>query len=355
MSGFFNGNISGITRFQIAGFDRGLPMGGLSDFDEKIKAGAFCSFFPENAEKNVGFVSIDDCLDSNLTPENTMLGAYRVFSLRVDRRTVAASSLKIRTLEETKKHLQKTGKRRLLRIEREEIRDCARAELLKNTPPVTAICDVLVHTGTGLVYVASLINNMLQEVQDAFRRVFRLTLQLHEPISHQSLDKTGLSPSSFGREFMTWLWFKSQQEETIAINGSASTVVFTRRIVLASGEGDYAETVVCSGIHADLKEAKEALRQGKKVKEARIKIYREEMTWELGCRGDSFQFQAVKLPPAAGTEEEETRRGMNLERLFLMMRLIGTMDLLLEKFFELRVSPAWPDEFSAMHAWASET
>lgn len=353
MSGIIVGNIPGITRLRI---DSGEAEGFLASFDEKIRTRAFRDFFPENAEKNAGFVSINDCLDADFTVEKTLLGDYRVFSVRVDRRKVPASSIKIRLLEERKKHLQETGQKQLTKMQRETLRESVRAELLKNIPPVTAVYDVAINTVSGTVYVSALAIKAIQEFMDIFREAFEISLHLYEVVSLSQEDLNKVSPMTIGRDFMTWLWFKShQQEGLIPINGRDYAIEFVRRIALESGEGDTTETVVCSGMNFDLNEAKEALRQGKKIKEARLVIETDDGTvWEFGYKGDSFQFQSVKLPTTAEIAENETPEGRNLERLFVMTAMIDVMDELFKMYLRLRISPEWAHELARMVAWAEE-
>ena len=354
MSGFFIGNISGITRLRIDGREL-MSTPGLEFFDSQIKDRAFCNLFPENAEKNAGFVSINDCLDSDFTTEKTLLGDYRTFSLRIDRRAIPASSLKIKVLEATKKRLQETDRKRLYRHEREELRDSVKLALLKTIPPVTDIYDVAINTATGAVYFSCVSNKAIQELMDIFKDAFKIVLQPYDVVDVDYLRKNELSPLTIGREFMTWLWFKSEQKDGwVCINREDYAVNFTRRIALESGEGDYTETVVCSGRKSDLNEAKEAVRQGKKVKEARLRIEKDGAAWEFGYKGDSFQFQSVKLPMSADIEENETPEGRNLERLFMMAAITETMDELFRMFVTLRLSPEWPNELSAMLNWAAE-
>ncbi len=96
--------------------------------------------------------------------------------------------------------------------------------------------------------------------------------------------------------------------------GGESEVVFVRRLVLESGEGEYAETVVCQGLHADLKEGKEALRQGKKITAARLRVAHDKAEWEFTFKADRFHFQSMKLPTVAESEGEEVdREGQILE------------------------------------------
>jgi DNA recombination-dependent growth factor C len=170
---FTNGRISGITRLQIkdaAGFS-------FPEFDDQIQAMAFRK---ESATQcvvsNVGFVNINDPLDSELTTEKTLLANYRAFSLRIDRRVVPPSTLKIRIMEETKKILQETGQQCLYREQREDLRARVELELLSKVPPVTEIYDIAIDTLTGIVYVASVTAKVVDTFLDAFKEAFGIRL-----------------------------------------------------------------------------------------------------------------------------------------------------------------------------------
>jgi recombination associated protein RdgC len=129
-------------------------------------------------------------------------------------------------------------------------------------------------------------------------------------------------------------------------------VTFLRRLVLASGDGDYSESVVCQGLHATLQEGKEALRQGKKIKEARIKLSQDTMDWEFTLKADYFHFQSMKLPAAPDEEEEGDADGRTLERIYLVESAVGIMDRLFELFLTVRHSSDWAaEELPRMEKW----
>ena len=111
-----------------------------------------------------------------------------------------------------------------------------------------------------------------------------------------------------------------------------------RRLVLESGDGEYAETVVCQGMHADLKEGKEALRQGKKITAARLRIAHDKTEWEFTFKADRFHFQSMKLPTLPESDGEEVdREGQLLERIYLIEKAAGMMDLLFRSFLNIRL------------------
>ncbi|HDQ93300.1 MAG TPA: hypothetical protein ENN89_04170 [Synergistetes bacterium] len=158
-----------------------------------------------------------------------------------------------------------------------------------------------------------------------------------------------------GREFLTWLWFKSEERNgAVAVPKSGDVqVLFLRRIVLESGQGEYSETVVCSGLHADLSEGKEALRTGKKVREARVKLGIGSDEWEFTFKADGFLFQSMKLPSGfEDADDELEQEGRVLDRVGSMNRIVTTMERLFLSFLELRRSAAWlSQEALRMEKW----
>ncbi|MDD5475355.1 MAG: hypothetical protein PHU03_02445 [Syntrophales bacterium] len=158
-----------------------------------------------------------------------------------------------------------------------------------------------------------------------------------------------------GRDFLTWLWFKSEERNgAILIPGQGDIEIqFLRRIVLESGQGEYSETVTCSGLHADLSEGKAALRAGKKVREARIKMGVGSDEWEFTFKADGFLFQSVKLPSSFEDEEGEMEKeGRVLDRIGCIEVIMKTMERLFAYFLYLRRSEEWVSrEAHRMDTW----
>ena len=140
-----------------------------------------------------------------------------------------------------------------------------------------------------------------------------------------------------GREFLTWLWFKSEERNgrITQPGGKEVELHFLKRIALEAGEGEYSQGVVCHGIHAELKEGKEAIRQGKKVKEAVLKITHDLNEWEFSFKADSFHFQSLKLPATDWQETPEDPSGSLLERIYLIENAVKTIDSLYESVIRL--------------------
>ncbi len=187
---------------------------------------------------------------------------------------------------------------------------------------------------------------MADDFVDLFKKTFSLNLRHILPQENNLITKESEAAeavSLIGREFLTWLWFKSEERNGRIKTSDTEEVElhFLNRIVLEAGEGEYSQGVVCHGIHAELKEGKEALRQGKKVKEAGIKLIHNQNEWEFTFKADSFHFQSLKLPQTDWQETQEDPSGRLLERIYLIENAVKTIDRLYESFLQIRYSPQW--------------
>ena len=300
------------------------------------------------ADETMGWVSIEDATDTAFTHNPAGDDRYWLFSLRVDRRTIPGAVVRMRSAEAEKRKLAETGQRRLYLEQREAIRESIRLELANAIPPVPHIYDVIWDVNDGVVYFGSL----SPAVIDNFTSLFNITFGILLRPANALLPNPGDDPASLGEEFLTWLWFKTEEQAgRIELPLFAIEASFGRRVVLMSGDGEFAERILCQGQHADLREGKEALRQGKKVAEARILITRDNNRYEFTYRASGFQYQATALPPLQPAETESDREGLNLERIYYLEMATGTMECLAEAFQALRRSDQWPGELTRLRAW----
>lgn len=356
------------TRYRVIG---DLP-GQFNDFlDEGLKKNAFSNFMGQNAEKSIGWTSLENVLDTDFSYAKYKCGAYLIFALRVDRRTVPPALLKLRIMEAEKGHLAESGKKKLYRHEREVIKERVQLELRTKALNIPAFYEVCWIPEKNCLLFGSLSANAIEDFEKHFKESFHLPLQPFLPWDALATDEAegnntaaakaplpdtaaAVNPIFWGREFLTWLWYKSEERNgmiNIPETGDQE-IIFLQRLVLASGEGEYSETVVCQGLHSDMKEGREALRQGKKIKEARLRLSRDTTRWEFTFKADYFQFQSLKLPITENSDEEDDRAGQNMERIYLVESAMETMERLFAYFFHLRLSPQWENEvLSRMNKW----
>jgi recombination associated protein RdgC len=229
------------------------------------------------------------------------------------------------------------------------IKDKVKLELLTKLDPIPSFYDVCWAVGKNTIYFSSLADKVADDFVDLFKKTFSLSLRRFLPQENNLITKESESTetaSLIGREFLTWLWFKSEERNgRIKMSDTEEVELhFLKRIALEAGEGEYSQGVVCHGIHAELKEGKEAIRQGKKVKEAGIKLIYNQNEWELTFKADSFHFQSLKLPVTDWQETPEDPSGSLLERIYLIENAVKTIDSLYESFLQIRYSPQWEEK-----------
>ena len=355
--GLLKGNFT-FSRFHV---DGQLPQAFLNFVNSRIKANAFKGSFKSAEEKKMGWVSLTDILDNNFEKANYALGDYLIFSLRVDRKVIPPKLMKVKLLEEEKRVLAESGKNRIYKQMSTAIKDKVKMDLMSRIDAIPSFYDVCWAVGQNTVYFSSLSDTVADDFAEFFKQTFSLTLRRFSPQENKliSTDPESIEKASLiGREFLTWLWFKSEERNGRIMRSDTEEVEihFLKRVSLEAGEGEYSQGVVCHGIHAELKEGKEAIRQGKKVKEAGIRLIHDKNEWEFTFKADSFQFQSLKMPVPDWQDTEEDPAGNLLERIYLIENAVKTIDDLYESFLQVRVSPRWKErETKSLAKWLEKT
>jgi hypothetical protein len=347
--GLLKGNFS-FVRFHVEGQ---LPKEFFTFVNNRIKANSFRDSPKATEEKRLGWVSVTDILDADFEAANYALGDYLIFSLRIDRKVVPPKLMKIKLMEEERQFLAQSGKKWINKQTAADIKDKVKFELLTKLDPVPSFYDVCWTIGQNTVYFSSLSENVMDDFVDLFKKTFSLNLIRLLPQDHPLIKKKVAETavrqeeaSLIGREFMTWLWFKSEERNgKISLpDGGEVELNYLKRICLEAGEGEYSQGVFCHGLHAELKEGKEAIRQGKKVKNAGLKLILDQNEWEFMLKADNFHFQSLKLPRAELQENDEDPSGKILERIYLIENAAATADRLYDSFLSIRYSPQWEEK-----------
>ena len=165
-----------------------------------------------------------------------------------------------------------------------------------------------------------------------------------------------------GQEFLTWLWWKSEERGgSVALDGYGDILVaLEKHVLLESGEGESAERLICSGLQAELKEARTGLALGKKLEQARILITHGAYEYNFTLTGSTMDFRSVRLPKTAAAEDKPDSRaeeleGVMLERISLFETLVRLVHELFRIFLKSRVGDGWPEEAGKIRAWIGQT
>ncbi|MGV1100192.1 hypothetical protein ACUUL3_12395 [Thiovibrio sp. JS02] len=161
-----------------------------------------------------------------------------------------------------------------------------------------------------------------------------------------------------GQEFLTWLWFKSEERGgTIFLPeaGEDIQVVFEKHMMLEYGEGEAHEKLICRGLQTELQEARTGLAMGKKLEQARIRLGRGEYEWNLSFKATLMEFRNVAPPKTMAQSEEggdaEAVEGRLLEHIGLHEMIVRTVDQLFRMFLDLRIGAGWEQELARIRAW----
>ena len=159
------------------------------------------------------------------------------------------------------------------------------------------------------------------------------------------------------------LWWKSEERggSIVLPEHGDITVVFEKHMLLEYGEGESSEKLVCTGLQAELQEARTGLLMGKKVEQARIQIVNADYEYSFTLAAALMEFRNVRLPKTAGTEgggssnDPEETEGMILERIYLFEELVRLVNELFTLFIKIRVSEQWRDELQKIRKWVNSS
>ncbi|NUN14667.1 MAG: hypothetical protein HUU55_13635 [Myxococcales bacterium] len=157
-----------------------------------------------------------------------------------------------------------------------------------------------------------------------------------------------------GKEYLTWLWYRSDSNQgRFQLEGSAYLEVwFDDKLVLDTAVEKVKEVNSIRGeAPTETAEAKAAIRMGKKVADARLRVIKDGREWMCNIKGEELALSGVKVPAVLSRDEDE----QVLERLGLIEELEGVLDGLYAQFMNIRLdSEQWAAELATIQAWAHQ-
>ena len=124
--------------------------------------------------------------------------------------------------------------------------------------------------------------------------------------AHQGAESHGF----VGEEFLTWLWFKWETRggEFTLSGGRIVGIALDDFLSFAALTEDETEQTLRRGLPTRTAEARTALRQGHRLRKARMLIAEGERQWTATIDGPTLSLSGVKLPDDAEECESETDR-----------------------------------------------
>jgi hypothetical protein len=156
-----------------------------------------------------------------------------------------------------------------------------------------------------------------------------------------------------GEEFLTWLWFQMERQDGVftLAGGERVEVFFEDQLTLEARLSEAELNRLSGGSPTESEEAKEALRRGKRVSKAKVKVVSAGKAWELTWTAQTLGIGGVKMPAVLGEQDDDRF----YERMALVEELEGVLMGLYGLFLRVRLdAPSWAREVDAMRRWVAE-
>jgi len=161
---------------------------------------------------------------------------------------------------------------------------------------------------------------------------------------------------SLGREFLVWLWFKSEKNQGVFDLGESgkAEIWFDRRMTLQAEHDMGLESITCTGNYPSMREARFALSEKKEITQAMIKLTIGDNQWSFLLDSTWMNYRSFKTPKVMQDKDEDPD-GIFYEKMYLIEEALKAMDTIFSIFIKLRVSPEWDsEEHPALVKWINE-
>ncbi len=153
-----------------------------------------------------------------------------------------------------------------------------------------------------------------------------------------------------GREFLLWLWWRSEEDFAVADLPHYGTVDFwiDDHIQFRTPGDDPQINDIRGGAPATTVEARTALASGKTVESARVGLRIKEREYSFSIKAEGLELTGVKVPSDAADGIDDRL----FERMLLVEELGGIVDTFFFRFLEQRVTDTWRSkQVPAIRAW----
>ena len=364
------------TRFRVID---PVPDGLWAEIPQLLKNGAFLDIDDTTEDQADGWVSFDDYLDTTWQAGPPQKGAYLAFSLRLDIRRVPAGVVRkhlVLALKREKAENEKNGRKFISRERRKELKEQVQMALRKRFLPVPGEFNVIWNTANNEIWFASTQEKMIELFAQRFLDTFKLHIeQLTPPAlalsmlgdaaeeavhdAEQADDTIDTMDGILGRDFLTWLWFRSDVAYTFfrTDDGQLFQVAMEKRVTVTGYVGFDRETTAMTSFYegAPLTEARLGLRRGKKVTSALIHLTKDDFGFDVSVKAADFSLNSLKTPKIDKADRDDDPDSLFLEKVFLLETAVHLMDCLYRQFLDLRLDQdSWEKTTDKMMKWMGE-
>lgn len=347
-----------------------LPQDLPEDYIERFGAHCAGNLDSVKDEPQVGWTSGRCVLDSVIDSAAIHWNGLIYINLRKAERRIPSSMLKAWCQQEELVRMRADNRTFLSPKQKKAIREDIIGKHLMSIPPTISSIPVVIDRANSALYLGA--GSPVQV--DLFMEYFLKTFQFEPlwvnpefycdtefkthadtlPIIEFSERADGETVP--GRDFLTWLWYYSEQETGGALAvPDIGECVFTIEGPLTfalAGEADGAAENTLRNGHSPLRaaEAKAALKVGKKLKKAKFYLELDDKVWQGMFDADNFAFGGMKLPEG---EEMKTDDAFE-ERIEFLNTFRRALSAFFKKFVETLQSPDWEAESQKIRQWADD-
>lgn len=263
-------------------------------------------------------------LDTELQPDNCMIGDYLYLTLRSACRKINAELLKVTIRQKCADYLKNNVADYVPSKVRKELKE----EAIQALEPRAALCISnipVVFCPNGTVYAGAATNGELDLLAEYFSKTFGAALVPVDAaalIGERGKDINGTT----GREFLTWLLWRTEIDRQVPYMMDAP-------FDFVSPDDEKCNQATAKGGQvANSAEVRAALNAGKALRKAKFTLHGTEKRdiWTFTLNGDNFAFTGLKLPESEAMDAV----GIFQERIDLLDELFDWLKAAFELFWE---------------------
>ncbi len=378
------GFAAGLVSFRRFFINGKLPAHADDSFVDAIRANAFghaSDASPDGVQ--IGWISPTNLFDTDVTEEKIAVDHFVHLWMRLDRTAPPGNIVRSYVALEEEAERQASGRQLLTNKQRKEARqkgtDRAEKEARDGRFRRVSAVPVLIDLRAKTVYFGNLGNTAADKFIQLFRDTFDMPIELggSDDLAYRITSAAGdsravedaepfhlVTPTAvvdddgfsfddrqfFGKEFLTWLWYKSEADEgTFTLRGENVFVTFSGTMRLdCDFKSTGTDTIRCDA-PARSPEAKAALEIGKQPVKAGIILGGRGGEFPLVFDGPRFNVSSLRLPDSEAVD----RRAKLEERFTQITEVAGLLDSLFGLYLGQRASADWTTELDQMKAWAT--
>jgi hypothetical protein len=130
----------------------------------------------QSSEKMSGWTSFDKPYQPDFSGSNFVYGAYMVFALRIDKKTIPAKVVQKHFMIESARRLAKSGRQYLSRNEKQTIKNHVIEALYLKIPATPHVYDIIWNYEDSVLWFFSNLKAANEELETLFLRSFDVTL-----------------------------------------------------------------------------------------------------------------------------------------------------------------------------------